>query len=230
MARSTNIGTHFSEKRIWRVLNIAPQIHSKVGCVNGGRRLGSLKDTKALVTAASREAGVHIESALTAGISGMFTAGSDPRGPDPGVGMVKGIKADRWVGFHVGDKAPALGTSRSDGVAPGMSDPERSLFVDRLVYPGHGRNRGEQAFGDTTRVHRAQKRGYVWAGDQMEREVRGVMVGPARSFAVGVVHQERYCDKRGLAACVLRFGFWYCTLVSSPIGSQFTVRLLMCGN
>ena len=169
MARSPNIGTHFSEKRIRRVLNIAPQIHSKVGCVNGGRRLGSLKDTKALATAASREAGVHIESAPTTGISGMFTAGSDPRGPDPGVGMVKGVKADRWVGFHVGDKAPALGTSRSDGVAPGMSDPERSLFVDRLVYPGHGRNRGEQAFGDTTRVHRAQKRGYVWAGDQMER-------------------------------------------------------------
>ena len=167
----------------------------------------------------------------------MFTAGSDPRGPDPGVGMVKGVKADRWVGLHVGDKAPALGSSRSDDVAPGMSDPERSLFVDRLVYPGHGRNRGEQAFGDTTRVHRAQKRGHVWAGDQMEREVWGVVVGPARSFAVGVVYRERYCDRRGsgegcsvwVSPPVLRFGFWYCTLVSSPIGSQFTVRLLMCG-
>ena len=146
MARSPNIGIHFSEKRIRRVLNIAPQIHSKVGCVNGGRRLGSLKDTKALATAASREAGVHIESAPTAGISGMFTAGSDPRGPDPGVGMVKSVKADRWVGFHVGDKAPALGTSRSDGVLMLLKTLKNSKMMrlkrkklsqgEILLYPG----------------------------------------------------------------------------------------------
>ena len=81
--------------------------------------MGSVKDTKALTSAASSEA--EIESPPTAGIFGMFTAGSDPRGPDPSVGMVKGVKADRWVGFQVGDRAPASGTSTSDGVEPGMS-------------------------------------------------------------------------------------------------------------
>ena len=35
-----------------------------------------------------------------------------------GVGMGKGIKGDRGVGFHRGNKEPASGTARTDGVTP----------------------------------------------------------------------------------------------------------------
>ena len=37
-----------------------------------------------------------------------------------GVGMGKGIKGDRGVGFHRGNKEPAFGTARTDGVTPGV--------------------------------------------------------------------------------------------------------------
>ena len=67
---------------------------------------------KAMATAASSED--EVLSAPTAGIYGLFTAASDS--PDPGAGM-EDVKADWWVGHHVGDK-PAPGTFSSDGVAP----------------------------------------------------------------------------------------------------------------
>ena len=38
-----------------------------------------------------------------------------------GVGMSKGIKGDRGVGFHRGNKEPASGTARTDGVTPGVT-------------------------------------------------------------------------------------------------------------
>ena len=37
-----------------------------------------------------------------------------------GVGMGKGIKGDRGVGFHRGNKEPASGTAKTDGVTPGV--------------------------------------------------------------------------------------------------------------
>ena len=37
-----------------------------------------------------------------------------------GVGMGKGIKGDRGVGFHRGNKEPASGTAKIDGVTPGV--------------------------------------------------------------------------------------------------------------
>ena len=37
-----------------------------------------------------------------------------------GVGMGKGIKSDRGVGFHRGNKESASGTARTDGVKPGV--------------------------------------------------------------------------------------------------------------
>ena len=36
------------------------------------------------------------------------------------MGMGKGIKGDRGVGFHRGNKEPAFGTTRTDGVKPGV--------------------------------------------------------------------------------------------------------------
>ena len=38
-----------------------------------------------------------------------------------GVGMGKGIKGDREVGFHRGNKEPTSGTARTDGVKPGVT-------------------------------------------------------------------------------------------------------------
>ena len=38
-----------------------------------------------------------------------------------GVGMGKGIKGDRGVGFHRGNKEPTSGTTRTDGVTPGVT-------------------------------------------------------------------------------------------------------------
>ena len=37
-----------------------------------------------------------------------------------GVGMGKGIKGDRGVGFHRGNKEPTSGTARTYGVTPGV--------------------------------------------------------------------------------------------------------------
>ena len=37
-----------------------------------------------------------------------------------GVGMGKGIKGDHGVGFHRGNKEPASGTARTDGVTSGL--------------------------------------------------------------------------------------------------------------
>ena len=39
-----------------------------------------------------------------------------------GVGMGKGIKGDRGVGFHRGNKEPASGTARTDGVMSGVPE------------------------------------------------------------------------------------------------------------
>ena len=38
-----------------------------------------------------------------------------------GMGMGKGIKGDHGVGFHRGNKEPASGTTRTDGVTPGVT-------------------------------------------------------------------------------------------------------------
>ena len=38
-----------------------------------------------------------------------------------GVGMGKGIKGDRGVGFHRRNKEPTFGTARTDGVTPGVT-------------------------------------------------------------------------------------------------------------
>ena len=38
-----------------------------------------------------------------------------------GVGMGKGIKGHRGVGFHRGNKEPTFGTARTDGVTPGVT-------------------------------------------------------------------------------------------------------------
>ena len=70
--------------------------------------------------AAVSEAGSLIESAW---ISGLFSVRTVLRVPAPSVGKVKGVEADRWVDFNVGDKVPT-GTSGSDGVVSDMSDPE----------------------------------------------------------------------------------------------------------
>ena len=37
------------------------------------------------------------------------------------MGMDKGIKGDRGMGFHRGNKEPASGTTRTDGVTPGVT-------------------------------------------------------------------------------------------------------------
>ena len=38
-----------------------------------------------------------------------------------GVGIGKGIKGDRGVGFHRGNKEPTSGTARTDGITPGVT-------------------------------------------------------------------------------------------------------------
>ena len=37
------------------------------------------------------------------------------------MGIGKGIKGDRGVGFHRGNKEPASETARTDGVTPGVT-------------------------------------------------------------------------------------------------------------
>ena len=76
--------------------------------VKAGRILGPFKNTMDLANAAFGEAGDLIESVSMPGICGI-SARTDPRG----VGMVNDGKADRWLGFNIGDKAPAPGISRS---------------------------------------------------------------------------------------------------------------------
>ena len=50
-----------------------------------------------------------------------------------GVGMGKGIKGDRRVGFHRGNKEPASGTARTDGVTPGV--PPSATGYEKLGRP-----------------------------------------------------------------------------------------------
>ena len=55
-----------------------------------------------------------------------------------GVGMGKGIKGDRGVGFHRGNKEPASGTARTDGVTPGVppSAAGMKIWADRFDMVG----------------------------------------------------------------------------------------------
>ena len=50
-----------------------------------------------------------------------------------GVGMGKGIKGDRGVGFHRGNKEPTSGTARTDGVTPGV--PPLATGYEKLGRP-----------------------------------------------------------------------------------------------
>ena len=50
-----------------------------------------------------------------------------------GVGMSKGIKGDRGVGFHRGNKESASGTARTDGVTPGV--PPSTVGYENLGRP-----------------------------------------------------------------------------------------------
>ena len=50
-----------------------------------------------------------------------------------GVGMGKGIKGDRGVGFHRGNKEPTSGTARTDGVTPGV--PSSAAGYENLGRP-----------------------------------------------------------------------------------------------
>ena len=76
----------------------------------------------------------------------------------------------RWVSLSISPDAKSISLQNTAHLS---SDPERHLVVDRPVYPGHGRIRGEHAFGMTTPVRHARERGYVGAGDQRIPEVRG---------------------------------------------------------
>ena len=49
------------------------------------------------------------------------------------VGMGKGIKGDRGVGFHRGNKEPASETARTDGVTPGV--PQSAAGYENLGRP-----------------------------------------------------------------------------------------------
>ena len=76
----------------------------------------------------------------------------------------------QWVSLSIGPDVKSVSLQNTAHLS---SDPERHLVVDRPVYPGHGRIRGEHAFGMTTPVRHARERGYVGAGDQRIPEVRG---------------------------------------------------------
>ena len=55
------------------------------------------------------------------GIRAPFDTGTGLNPTHLGVGMGKGIKGHRGVGFHRGNKEPASGTARTDGVKPGVA-------------------------------------------------------------------------------------------------------------
>ena len=54
------------------------------------------------------------------GIGASLDTGTGLNPAHLGVGMGKGIKGDRGVGFHRGNKEPASGIARTDGVMPGV--------------------------------------------------------------------------------------------------------------
>ena len=54
-----------------------------------------------------------------------------------GVGIGKGIKGDRGVGFHRGNKEPASGTARTDGVKPGVP-PSAAMYENLGRSVRHG--------------------------------------------------------------------------------------------
>ena len=60
--------------------------------------------------------------------------GLNPAHLDVGMGMGKGIKGDRGVGFYRGNKEPTSGTARTDGVTPGVppSGPGRAGGPDQV--------------------------------------------------------------------------------------------------
>ena len=55
------------------------------------------------------------------GIGAPLDTGTGHNPAHIGVGMGKGIKGDRGVGFHRGNKEPASGTARTDGVTSGVT-------------------------------------------------------------------------------------------------------------
>ena len=54
------------------------------------------------------------------GIGALLDIGTGLNPAHLGVGMGKGIKGDRGVGFHRGNKEPTFGTARIDDVTPGV--------------------------------------------------------------------------------------------------------------
>ena len=66
----------------------------------------------------SDEQGSNLKSG---GIGAPSNTGTGLNPTHLGVGMGKGIKGDRGVGFHRGNKEPASGTARTDGVTPGVT-------------------------------------------------------------------------------------------------------------
>ena len=67
------------------------------------------------------------------GIGGPLDTGTGLNPAYLGVGMGKGIKGDRGVGFHRGNKEPASGTARTDGVTPGV--PPSAAGYENLGLP-----------------------------------------------------------------------------------------------
>ena len=64
-----------------------------------------------------------------------------------GMGMGKGIKGDRGVGFHRGNKEPASGTARTYGVTPGV--PPSAAGYENLGRPvRHGGKILDLQFGN----------------------------------------------------------------------------------
>ena len=55
------------------------------------------------------------------GIMALLDTGTGLNPAHLGVGMGKGIKGDRGVGLHRGNKEPASGTARTDDVTPGVT-------------------------------------------------------------------------------------------------------------
>ena len=54
------------------------------------------------------------------GIGAPLDTGTELNPAHLGVGMGKGIKGDRGVGFHRGNKEPASGTAITDSITPGV--------------------------------------------------------------------------------------------------------------
>ena len=103
-----------------------------------------------------------------------------------------------------------------------MSDPEQSLFIDRPVYPGHGRNCGDQL--ENTVVRKGDLLAPGTKGST-EEEVRGAVfwgrigdLPPVMSAERDTVIEEvQGRDARSESnRIILRFGCCYCTLTDHP--------------